>query len=181
MPSESKRKSKPGYVFEITIKIITIICIMAVEYSLFVKFFELDEVTMPLITAIVIFGILLFLAPRQILGIKFKDPLNELKDKTNKLTDNIKDLAAITNQLNNNVKNLVMASMSDEMYTQLKLIADGKIEPIEMNESFKRELEYFDVLGYIKFPDVGLAKLKNGEIFDMKKISEVTDLAQVRE
>jgi hypothetical protein len=135
---------------------------MLVEVLLLLKLFQFREVTMPLIIAIVIFGILLFLAPRQILNIKLKYPLSELEYRTD--------------QLNENIKNLVMASMSDEMYTQLKLIEDGKSKPAEMKESFRRELKYLDVLGYIKFTDGSLSELNNGKTDDMNKKAEVTDL-----
>ena len=107
-PKKDGAKPKLGYAFEITITIITIICIMCialVEVTLLVKFFKLSEVemrqitaTIPLITAIVIFGILLLLAARQILSIKFKNlikELKELKDRTDQLTYKVTDFVKV--------------------------------------------------------------------------------------
>ena len=176
MSPENNGKSKPGNAFEITIKILTIICIIAVEVSLFVKFFELDEVTMPLITAIVVFGILLFVALRQLLSIKFKDPLNELKDKTKKLTDNIRELEFKTKKLTDNITKLVMASMSKEMYKRLKNIEECVMPYDEKNESFRKELEYLDALGYIELKHDDPKKLCNETPCNMYKIAKITTL-----
>lgn len=73
---------------------------------------------------------------------------------------------------------LVRLSMSDEVYMQLSLIADMKITEGKMGESFRRELGYLDVLGYIKFPRGGLAALRDGETYDLTKLAYVTDLGR---
>jgi hypothetical protein len=90
----------------------------------------------------------------------------------------VKQLAKTTDDLHGDLAQLVLLSMSEQVYKQLRRLADGSIGDANMGESFRRELGYLDVLGYVRFPIGGLAGMRDGQRYDMRRHAEVTELGR---
>jgi hypothetical protein len=90
----------------------------------------------------------------------------------------VKQLAKTTDDLHGDLAQLVLLSMSEQVYKQLRRLADRSIGEAHMGESFRRELGYLDVLGYVRFPIGGLAGMRDGQRYDMRRHAEVTELGR---
>lgn len=146
--------------------LMTFLILVIAEIALVTKLVIAKVLSIPLIGAIGVVAILILVlvAPQSFRRIQFGNLLIELQHRTQEIQDK--------------VANLVLLSMSDEVYTQLKHIANETMPSATMGASFRRELGYLDVLGYVKFPHGGLSSLRDGETYNMTMIAKVTDLGR---